>query len=103
MPEQYYFRRQVIEIFGFDEEFLVELETEDLIHAVELESIRERVYMPDQVERLRVICNLVNELEVNLPGVEVIMEMRENMIRMQEQFNVILESLVKQLKDRLAE
>jgi hypothetical protein len=38
---------------------------------------------------------------VNLAGVEVIMEMRENLIRMQRQFDQILETLVKELKTRL--
>jgi hypothetical protein len=35
--------------------------------------------------------------------VEVILEMRENMIRMQRQFDVILETLVQELKGRLSE
>ncbi len=38
---------------------------------------------------------------MNLPGVEVILEMRENMIRMQRQFDQILEAIVKELKVRL--
>jgi hypothetical protein len=33
----------------------------------------------------------------------VILEMRENMIRMQRQFDVILETLVQELKGRLSE
>ena len=65
------------------------------------ESTSERVFPPDQVERIRIIDNLVNDLEVNLAGVEVIMEMRENLIRMQRQFDQILETLVKELKTRL--
>lgn len=103
MAQEYYFRRQVTEVFGFHEEFLIELETEDLVRSVEIEAIPERVYLPDQFDRLRVIFNLINELEVNLAGVEVILEMRENMIQMQRQFNVILETLVKELKGRFPE
>lgn len=103
MAQEYYFRRQVIEIFGFDEEFLIKLEAEDLVHSVEVESLPEPVYSPEQFDRLRVIRNLMKELEVNLPGVEVILEMRENMIRMQRQFDVILETLVRELKGKLSE
>jgi MerR family transcriptional regulator/heat shock protein HspR len=97
----YYYRKQVIEIFEVDESFLDTLESEDLVHPVQEESTREKVFPPDQVERIRIINNLVNDLEVNLAGVEVIMEMRENLIRMQRQFDQILETLVKELKTRL--
>jgi MerR family transcriptional regulator/heat shock protein HspR len=101
MALTYYYRKQVIEIFEVDESFLDILEAEDLVHPVQEESTREKVFPPDQVERIRIINNLVNDLEVNLAGVEVIMEMRENLIRMQRQFDQILESLVRELKTRL--
>ena len=101
MALTYYYRKQVIEIFEVDESFLDILEAEDLVHPVQEESTREKVFPPDQVERIRIINNLVNDLEVNLAGVEVIMEMRENLIRMQRQFDQILETLVRELKTRL--
>jgi MerR family transcriptional regulator/heat shock protein HspR len=101
MAVTYYYRKQVIEIFEVDESFLDILEAEDLVHPVQEESTREKVFPPDQVERIRIINNLVNDLEVNLAGVEVILEMRENLIRMQRQFDQILETLVRELKTRL--
>ncbi|MGB9617648.1 MAG: chaperone modulator CbpM [Desulfomonilaceae bacterium] len=101
MNQDYYSRQQVIEIFGFDERFLDELEEEELVFSKELDCSPERVFTLDQVDRIRIINNLVSELNVNLPGVEVILEMRENMIRMQRQFDQILEAIVKELKVRL--
>ncbi len=101
MAQNYYYRRQIIEIFEVDESFLDTLEAEALVKPVREESTHEKVFPPDQVERIRIINNLVNDLEVNLAGVEVIMEMRENLIRMQRQFDQILERLVKELKNRL--
>ena len=101
MAPEYYYRRQIIEIFEFDEGFLDRLEAEDLIHSIEAASEPERVFPPDQVERIRIINNLMQGLEVNLPGVEVIMAMRENMIRMQRQFDEILDILVQELKGRM--
>ncbi|MBM3300320.1 MAG: MerR family transcriptional regulator [Deltaproteobacteria bacterium] len=98
MAPEYYYRKQIIEIFGLEEEFLALLEAEELIRALELEPGQERVFPPDQVERLRIISNLMKELEVNLPGVEVILEMRQNMIQMQRQFDEILAALVQELK-----
>jgi MerR family transcriptional regulator, heat shock protein HspR len=101
MPQNYYYRKQIVEIFGFEEDFINELESEELIRSEELESAHERVFPLDQMERMRIICNLVRDLEVNLPGVEVILEMRENMIRMQRQFDQILEAIVQELKLKL--
>lgn len=101
MPQNYYYRKQIVEIFGFEEDFINELESEELIRSEELETAQERVFPLDQMERMRIICNLVRDLEVNLPGVEVILEMRENMIRMQRQFDQILEAMVRELKLRL--
>jgi MerR family transcriptional regulator, heat shock protein HspR len=101
MGELYYYRRQVIEIFECEHDFLNELEREELIRPVQVESIPEQVYTPEQVERIRIIRNLTHDLDVNLAGVEVIMAMRENMIQMQGQFYEILESLVRELKTRM--
>jgi MerR family transcriptional regulator/heat shock protein HspR len=101
MAPDYYYRRQIIEIFECDEGFLDRLEAEELVQSVEAESEPERVFPPDQVERIRIINNLMRELEVNLAGVEVILAMRENMIRMQRQFDEILDILVRELKGRM--
>jgi MerR family transcriptional regulator, heat shock protein HspR len=101
MGELYYYRKQVIEIFECEDDFLNELEQEDLIRPVRVESASEQVYTPDQVERIRIIRNLTLDLDVNLAGVEVILAMRDNMIQMQGQFYEILESLVRELKTRM--
>ncbi len=101
MARNYYYKREIIEILQCDEEFLEELESEDLVRSVDEDSIDEQVFPPDQVERIRIIRTLMRDLEVNLAGVEVILEMRENMIRMQQQFHQILETLVDELKTRM--
>jgi MerR family transcriptional regulator/heat shock protein HspR len=100
MAEEFYYRKQIIELIECDDAFLDELEHEELVHPVRIESAPEEVFPVTEVERIRIIRNLVHDLEVNLAGVEVILEMRENMIRMQKQFDDILCSLVQELKDR---
>jgi MerR family transcriptional regulator/heat shock protein HspR len=100
MAEDFYYRKQVIEIFEFDEDFLQRLEVEELVHAEELVPGQEPVFPRREVERIRIISNLMRELDVNLAGVEVILGMRENMILMQRQFDQILEILVTELKGR---
>jgi MerR family transcriptional regulator/heat shock protein HspR len=101
MNENYYRREQVIEIFGLQETFLDELEREELISCSIVEQSEGKTYTIDQIERIRIISNLVDDLEVNLPGVEVILQMRENMILMRHQFDQILEALVKEIKLRM--
>lgn len=103
MTQDFFYRRQIIEILEIDESFLRRLEDEELVHAIPMESASEHVFPVEELERIRIINNLVNELDVNLPGVEVILEMRENMIRMQQQFNAILETLIRELKTRFNE
>ena len=98
MDQKYYFRRQIVELLGCDEGLMDELESEELIDSVELESERESVFPEDQVERIRIINNLVRDLDVNFAGCGVILEMRENIIRMQRHFDRILETLLEELK-----
>jgi MerR family transcriptional regulator/heat shock protein HspR len=50
------------------------------------------------LDRARVTALLTQELEVNLPGAEVILRMRDDMIAMRRQFDEILVDLVAQLK-----
>lgn len=100
MAEDFYYRKQVIEIFECDEDFLHKLEAEELVHAEELLPGHEPVFPMREVERIRIISNLMRDLDVNLAGVEVILGMRENMMLMQRQFDRILEMLVAELKGR---
>ncbi len=46
-----------------------------------------RLYTPRAIERLRAITRLVNDLGVNLAGVEVIFHMRRRMHEMQEEID----------------
>ena len=100
MVREYYHRQQILEIFDFDEEFLERLEDEDLVESITLPPSDERVFLPEQVERIRIISNLTRDLEVNIAGCGVILEMREQMIRMERDFDRILETLLDNMKKR---
>ena len=52
-----------------------------------------RYYSPDDIERLQQIRRLVEELGVNLAGVEVILNMREQMQRLQAQMQETITQL----------
>jgi MerR family transcriptional regulator, heat shock protein HspR len=53
-----------------------------------------RYFTPDDIERAQQIRRLVNELGVNLAGVEVILNMREQMQRMQRDANDLMNRMV---------
>src|SRR5215207_5656817 len=46
-----------------------------------------RLYSDEDIERLELILNLTRDLGVNLAGVEIILNMREKMDQMQQEFN----------------
>ncbi len=98
MSPRHYHIHEIIEYIGCDEEFVDLIEREALIFSEKALNTGERKYPEDQVDRIRVIKNLMDDLEVNLAGVEVILEMRENMMRMQEMFDQIMEILHSELK-----
>lgn len=53
-----------------------------------------RLYTKEDLRRLQVILNLTRELGVNLAGVEVILNMREKMKRMQTEVQEMMNYLV---------
>jgi hypothetical protein len=74
----YYTRTQLVEFLQVQEEFLIALEEEEIVRRDAPEEMAEE-FSEVMLERARVAANLVEELEVNLPGVAVILRMREEM------------------------
>jgi MerR family transcriptional regulator/heat shock protein HspR len=91
---------EVIVQLHVDAEFLDLLEAEGLIHP-KRSSEGDLVISSEDAERVRVARLLTGELDVNLPGVEVIMHMRDSMQEMQQQFSDILDALVQEMRARL--
>src|SRR5215470_8640818 len=56
-----------------------------------------RLYTDDDLERLEVILHLTRDLGVNLAGVEIILNMREKMGRMQAQIQEFIATLNREL------
>lgn len=54
---------------------------------------RVRYYSQSDIERLRNIQRMINDLGVNLAGVEVIMNMKETMARMEREMERLREEL----------
>ena len=91
---------EVVSELHVDTDFLRTLESEDLIHLKPtLEG--DLVISAEDVERVRLVVLLTGELDVNLPGVEVIMHMRDSMLAMQQQFSEVLDALVEEMRRRV--
>ena len=61
-----------------------------------------RLYTEDDLQRLEVILTLTRELGVNLAGVEVILNMREKMQKLQQQVEDIVSFVHDQISPTLA-
>jgi MerR family transcriptional regulator/heat shock protein HspR len=72
----FYTRKQVIELLEIDDGFLLTLEREDIITR-DAPSGSASEFSELMLERARVAQNLVRDLDVNLPGVAVIVRLRE--------------------------
>lgn len=61
-----------------------------------------RLYTEEDLQRLEVILTLTRELGVNLAGVEVILNMREKMEKMQQQVEEMIEFVRDQISPSIA-
>jgi DNA-binding transcriptional MerR regulator len=91
---------EVTRICKVDARFVTRLEREHVISPIVRR--RQKFYPLDQVDRVRVARLLMEEMGVNLEGAEVALNMREQMIAMQRQFNEILRRLQREFKRRSA-
>ena len=101
MGKTYWTSNEVIEIFNVTEGFIARLEHEQIICPISHKEAEAPVFSAVDMEKLRIAKILVEEMDVNLPGVEVILQMRQNMIAMRQQFDDILEAMSGHLRETL--
>jgi len=95
----YYTRREVVELLEIDEVFLVSLEREDIVLRDAPPDV-EGEFSERMLERARVAQNLVRDLEVNLPGVAVIVRLREEMAGLRRHLEDLLAKLGERPRSR---
>jgi MerR family transcriptional regulator/heat shock protein HspR len=91
----------VLEFFQVEEKLIKDLEEEEIICPTCKEGLPTRLFHIHELEKLRIAKILMEEMDVNLSGVEVILQMRQNMIDMRRQFDAILEDLARQLSETI--
>jgi MerR family transcriptional regulator, heat shock protein HspR len=80
----------VADHYGIHQQTLRMYEREGLLKPSRSEG-NVRLYTDEDIERLEMILGLTRDLGVNLAGVEVILNMREKMEQMQQEFNRFFE------------
>ena len=78
---KYYTRAELRQLLDVEESFLFSLEQEEIIWLDAPGG--EGGYSERMLERVRVSRNLVEELDVNLPGAAVILSLREQLTELQ--------------------
>lgn len=89
----------VAERFGVHPQTLRMYEREGLLTPVR-SSGNTRLYDEDTIKRLETILFLTRELGVNLAGVEVILNLRQQMTEMQLELDRVLQVVREQLRER---
>lgn len=100
MTRKFWKITEVIEQFQVDKGFLDNLEQEQIICPICRENSTEKLFSSDDLEKLRLARILFEEMDVNLAGIEVILQMRQNMLDMRKQFDDILEDLASRLQEK---
>jgi MerR family transcriptional regulator/heat shock protein HspR len=101
MSKQFWTITEIIDSFEIDEVFLVNLEKEEIVCPTCKKKAQPKLFTASDMEKIRLAKILVEDMGVNLAGVEVILRMRQNMFEMRTQFDTILEDLAKMLNDTL--
>ena len=96
MGRRYIEITEVIKVCKVGKDFIQQLERESVIRPVVQR--KRKLYSPDQVDRIRIANLLIQEMGVNLEGAEVVLNMREQMIAMQRQFNEVLRLIGDEIK-----
>jgi MerR family transcriptional regulator, heat shock protein HspR len=96
MARKYFQITEVIKTCKVDKDFIQQLERESVIRPVVQR--RRKLYPRDQVDRIRIANLLIQEMGLNFEGAEVVLNMREQMIAMQRQFNEVLRLIGHEMK-----
>ena len=103
MSKEYWTSAEVVEIFEVDERFLAELEEEEVLCPLSREDQPAKLFSSAELEKLRLVKLLIDEMGVNLAGAEIILRMRQSIYEMRRQFDDILEDLAGRLREALEE
>jgi MerR family transcriptional regulator, heat shock protein HspR len=98
MSKKYWTITEITRVFQVDEHFISQLENEQIICSTYTDKASDRLFSDDELEKLRLAKILIQEMDVNLPGVDIIIHMRQSMFDMRKQFDDILKDMAGQMQ-----
>jgi MerR family transcriptional regulator/heat shock protein HspR len=101
MSKEFWTVTEVLELFEVEESFVVDLEQEEIISPTRRDDSAAKLFSASELEKLRIAKILSEDMGVNVPGIEVILRMRQIMFDMRNQFDAILEDLADDLRESL--
>ena len=93
--KKYYMISAVSSMYNIHPQTLRLYEREGLLKPSRTEG-NTRIYTDEDIKKLEVILNLSRDMGVNLAGIEIILNMREKMEKMQEELTQLLEYIRKE-------
>ena len=90
---------EVTEYFELEENLLLDLEREEIVCPTCQDDNQTKVFSVSEMEKLRLIKLLHDEMGVNVPGIDIILRMRQSMIEMRIQFDAVLEDMAKNIQE----
>jgi MerR family transcriptional regulator, heat shock protein HspR len=94
MEKKFWTLCEAVRLLNVDEEFVTTLIREGIIESGGESGDDDGLLALSELEKIRVARVLVEDLDVNVPGIEVILRMRKGAIDMRNQFDQILACLV---------
>jgi MerR family transcriptional regulator, heat shock protein HspR len=99
MSKKYWTVTEITRLFQVDEHFISQLEKEQIVCSTCTQKPSDRLFSDDELEKVRLAKLLIEEMDVNLPGVDVILNMRQSMFDMRKQFDDILKDMARQMQE----
>ena len=99
MAKEYWSITEIVDRFQVDQDLVEELEKEEIICSICPEGHAVRHYSAPDMDKVRIARILMEDMDVNMPGVEIILRMRQSMIEMRKQFDAILEDMALQINE----
>jgi MerR family transcriptional regulator/heat shock protein HspR len=90
MEEKAWTMGEAVRLLGVDQEFIEILVREEIVEVRRTGEKGDEVLTMGEIDKIRVARILMEELDVNVAGIEVILSMRQNTIEMRKQFDQIL-------------
>lgn len=99
MTKTFFTLTEVKRYFKIEDDLLNLLESEEIIRPEYGADMQDKRFHLSEVEKVSLAKILMEDMGVNLAGVEVILRLRQNMLEMRRQFDAILEDIAKVFKE----